>query len=68
MGVECACFRVWSVKYNSFHDQLVLLGSSDNQVYLHAVPSLSSDPYGYMGGEEDSSRCVLKACCFHVFD
>lgn len=34
---------VWSVKYNSFHDQLVLSASSDAMVVLSNVPSLSSE-------------------------
>ena len=39
---------VWSVRYNRFHDQLVLCGSSDSDAFLHAVASLSSDPCGTM--------------------
>ena len=38
-------FRVWSVRYNSFHDQLLLTCSSDNRVVLSSIPSLSSEPY-----------------------
>ncbi len=33
------------MKYNPFHDQLVLTCSSDNRVVLNSVPSLSSEPY-----------------------
>jgi EARP and GARP complex-interacting protein 1 len=36
---------IWQVKYNKFHDQLVLTCSSDNQVILSSVPSISSEPF-----------------------
>lgn len=35
---------VWTVRYNTFHDQLLLTCSSDNRVILSSVPSLSSEP------------------------
>ena len=38
-------FRAWCVRYNSFHDQLLLTCSSDNRVVLSSIPSLSSEPY-----------------------
>lgn len=37
--------RVWSVRYNPFHDQLILTCSSDNRVVLSSIPSLSSEPF-----------------------
>jgi EARP and GARP complex-interacting protein 1 len=36
---------VWSVRYNAFHDQLLLTCSSDNRVVLSSIPSLSSEPF-----------------------
>jgi len=36
---------VWSVRYNTFHDQLLLTCSSDNRVVLSSIPSLSSEPF-----------------------
>lgn len=59
--------RVWAVRYNTFHDQLVLSSSSDSQVprqrtatitvtivqvILSNAASLSSDIYG--GLDDDS--------------
>ena len=41
-------FRVWSVRYNHFHDQLVLSSSSDSRVVLNNIVSLSSEPYGHL--------------------
>ena len=38
-------YRVWSVRYNPFHDQLLLTCSSDNRVVLSSIPSLSSEPF-----------------------
>jgi WD40 repeat protein len=37
--------RVWGVRYNPFHDQLLLTCSSDNRVVLNSIPSISSEPY-----------------------
>ncbi len=45
--------RVWRVRYNSFHDQLVLTSGSDSRVVLHALPSISSEPKGHMVYTED---------------
>lgn len=36
---------MWSVRYNAFHDQLILTCSSDNRVVLSSIPSLSSEPF-----------------------
>ena len=38
------------MRYNHFHDQLVLSAGSDSHVVLHNVVSLSSDPYGQLHG------------------
>uniref|UniRef100_A0A1B6D331 EIPR1-like beta-propeller domain-containing protein n=1 Tax=Clastoptera arizonana TaxID=38151 RepID=A0A1B6D331_9HEMI len=35
---------VWCLRYNHFHDQLVLSASSDNVVLLTSVASIASDP------------------------
>lgn len=43
---------VWSVRYNTFHDQLLLTCSSDNRVVLNSIPSLSSEPYRSVIDEE----------------
>ncbi|KAJ9601626.1 hypothetical protein L9F63_000234 [Diploptera punctata] len=39
---------VWSIRYNHFHDQLVLTSSSDSQVILTSVASISSEPLSHM--------------------
>ena len=44
---------MWSVKYNHFHDQLVLSSSSDSRVILNSVVSLSSEPYGNLADNDD---------------
>ncbi|XP_023323899.1 EARP-interacting protein [Eurytemora carolleeae] len=36
---------VWSVRFNSFHDQLLLSSGSDSRVLLISQASLSSEPY-----------------------
>ncbi|CAL1526948.1 unnamed protein product [Lymnaea stagnalis] len=45
---------VWSVRYNHFHDQLVLTSSSDSRVILNSVVSLSSEPYGRLTEKDDT--------------
>ena len=40
--------RVWTVRYNHFHDQLVLTSSSDSRVILNNVASISSELYGQL--------------------
>jgi len=47
---------VWSVRYNSFHDQLILTSSSDNRVVLSSVASLSSEPYRTTFTDEEISN------------
>lgn len=39
---------VWSVRYNQYHDQLVLTCSSDSRVILSRVASFASQPYGHL--------------------
>lgn len=36
-------FRVWSVRFNFFHDQLILSSSSDCKVLLTCAASVSSE-------------------------
>ena len=45
-------FRVWQVRYNVFHDQLVLTSGSDARVVLTSAASLSSEPFGKLMSEE----------------
>lgn len=52
----CPFCRVWSVRYNHFHDQLVLSASSDSRVVLNNVVTLSSEPFGHLVEEEDNSE------------
>ena len=50
-------YRVWSVRYNHFHDQLILSSSSDSRVILNNIVSLSSEPYGHLvENDEDSDE------------
>jgi hypothetical protein len=60
----CHGNRVWSVRYNQFHDQLVLTSSSDSRVVLNNLTSISSEPLGRVlidgsddeGDKEDTDR------------
>ncbi|XP_015930057.1 EARP-interacting protein homolog [Parasteatoda tepidariorum] len=44
---------VWCVRYNSFHDQLVLTSSSDSRVILSRAASVSSEPFGHLLDEDN---------------
>lgn len=46
---------VWSIRYNHFHDQLVLTSSSDSQVILTSIASISSEPISHMV-DDDSNQ------------
>lgn len=46
-------YRIWNVKYNHFHDQLVITSSSDGRVILNNLPSISSEPYGNLIADEE---------------
>lgn len=48
-----AFFRVWSVRFNHFHDQLILTASSDARVLLSSAASVSS--------ENNEDICALKS-------
>lgn len=37
---------IWSIRYNPYHDQLVLSASSDARVALMRVQSIASEPFG----------------------
>lgn len=41
------------MRYNHFHDQLVLTSSSDARLVLTSVASISSEPDGHLGASED---------------
>jgi hypothetical protein len=41
------------VRYNRFHDQLILSSSSDSRVILNNIVSLSSEPYGHLIENDD---------------
>lgn len=45
--------RVWSIRYNHFHDQLVLTSSSDSRVILTNAASISSEPFGHLVEDDD---------------
>lgn len=47
--------RVWNVRYNHSHDQLVLTGSSDSRVILSNMVSISSEPFGHLVDEDELS-------------
>ena len=44
---------IWSVRYNQFHDQLILTSSSDGQVVLSCMTSISSEPLGHLIDEDE---------------
>lgn len=47
---------VWCVKYNPFHDQLLLTSSSDSRVILTSIASLSSEPMVHGMEDEDNEK------------
>lgn len=55
---------VWQVKYNSFHDQLLISASSDNSVVLHRVVSASSAPVDESFFEKETDLLVCKLDSF----
>lgn len=52
----CFCPRVWSVRYNHSHDQLVLTASSDSRLILSNMVSISSEPFGHLVDDEELSE------------
>ncbi|ELT94083.1 hypothetical protein CAPTEDRAFT_182296 [Capitella teleta] len=51
---------VWGVRYNNFHDQLVLTSSSDSRVILTNTSSISSEPFGHYDDEDEEEMCDKK--------
>ena len=54
---------VWSVRYNLFHDQLLLTSSSDSRVVLIRAVSVASQPFGHLLEDEiidDESNTISK--------
>jgi len=47
---------VWGVRYNTFHDQLLLSAGSDSRVVLSSMASLSSEPYGSLVEQEEEQQ------------
>jgi len=55
------------VRFNHFHDQLILTASSDSRVILNNVSTLSSEPYGKLiedpeDEEEDNNKSDRLVC------
>lgn len=44
---------IWSIRYNPFHDQLVLSAGSDARVALMRVQSVASEPFGQIADNDD---------------
>ena len=44
---------IWSIRYNPFHDQLVLSARSDARVALMRAQSIASDPYGQIADYDE---------------
>lgn len=52
---------LWSVRYNSFHDHLVLTSSSDGNVNLLRASTIASQPYGHLIEDElDEEDTTIK--------
>ncbi|CAO3567901.1 unnamed protein product [Mortierella alpina] len=57
MTIQDHTHWVWSVAYNKFHDQLVLTSSSDCQVNLQSIVSISTGAdYKYGDGSEEGAE------------
>ncbi|XP_036928113.1 EARP-interacting protein homolog isoform X2 [Acanthopagrus latus] len=55
-GWDLRTMRVWSVRYNHSHDQLVLTASSDSRLILSNMVSISSEPFGHLVDDEELSE------------
>lgn len=57
------------MRYNHFHDQLVLTSSSDARLVLTSVASISSEPDGHLGTSEDDidSKKGRQVICLYLF-
>ena len=49
-------YRIWSIRFNHFHDQLVLSSSSDSRVILTNTTSISSEPFGHLAEEDEPAE------------
>lgn len=47
---------IWSVRYNLYHDQLILTCSSDCRVVLSRVSSFASQPFGHLLDADDTAN------------
>ncbi|CAA2962678.1 TSSC1 [Olea europaea subsp. europaea] len=47
---------IWSIRYNPFHDQLVLSAGSDSRVALMRAQSVASDPYGQAVDDDEDEN------------
>ncbi|XP_070811199.1 EARP and GARP complex-interacting protein 1 isoform X2 [Pituophis catenifer annectens] len=54
-GWDIRTMKVWNVRYNHSHDQLVLTGSSDSRVILSNMVSISSEPFGHLVDDDEFS-------------
>ncbi|TSM77388.1 Protein TSSC1 [Bagarius yarrelli] len=54
-GWDLRSMRVWSIRYNHSHDQLLLTASSDSRVILSNMVSISSEPFGHLVDDDDLS-------------
>ena len=58
---------VWTVRYNQYHDQLVLSSSSDGHVVLASMASISSEPHGHLIEDEDDFDEGLNRIRYGIF-
>ena len=55
------CHWIWSIRFNQFHDQLILSCSSDSKVILTRVASLASQPFGHLLDDSSDEDIVLRS-------
>ena len=51
---------VWSARYNSYHDQLLLSAGSDTRVVMASLATLSSEPYGALVDDTEEAEVSKK--------
>jgi WD40 repeat protein len=49
---------IWTVKFNQFHDELILTSSSDCHVILSCMASISSEPHGHLVDDDEGGEDV----------
>lgn len=59
---------VWSVRYNQFHDQLLLSSSSDGHVVLSSLASISSEPFVHPIEDDDEAESAAAAASTPVLE